>query len=68
MPGNPEGISNVGAGSVVYRDDNHLTGERFWSGWVVDNDLYYVRIRNGSDVFVDYRLFNGDVYGPELGQ
>ncbi len=67
-PGNPDGINNVGAGSVVYRDNNDLTGERFWSGWIVDNDLYYVRIRNGSDVTIDYWLFNGDVYGPELGE
>jgi hypothetical protein len=65
-PGNPEGVNNVGAGSVIYRDNNDLTGERFWSGWVVDNDLYYVRIRNGSDVHIDYWLFNGDVYRPEL--
>ncbi len=67
-PGNPDGINNVGAGSVVYRDNNQETGERFWSGWVVDNDLYYVRVRNGSDVHIDYWLFNGDVYHPELGQ
>lgn len=66
-PDNPEGITNVGAGSVVYRDNNALTGERFWSGWVVDNDLYFVRLRNSSDIHIDYWLFNGDVYRPELG-
>jgi hypothetical protein len=67
-PGDNSRIHNLGAGSVVYRDDNHLTGERFWSGWVVDNDLYYVQIRNGSDIHMDYHLFTGDVYHPELGE
>jgi hypothetical protein len=66
-PGNDTGINNVGAGSIVYRDDNPLTGERFWSGWIVDNELYYVRLRNSADIPIDYWLFNGDVYGPELG-
>jgi hypothetical protein len=59
-------INNMGAGSIVYRDHNSLTGERFWSGWVIDNELYYVRIRNGADVHMNYWLFTGDVYGPEL--
>lgn len=60
-------INNFGAGSVVYRDDNPLTGERFWSGWVVDNDLYYVQIRNNTPIHMDYWLYTGDVYRPELG-
>lgn len=67
-PGDNSQISNLGAGSVVYRDDNILTGERFWKGWVNDGDLYYVQVRNGTDVPVDYHLFTGDVYGPELGE
>jgi hypothetical protein len=67
-PGGNSRINNVGAGSVVYRDNNPLTGERFWTGWVVDNDLYYVQIRNGTEVPIDYWLFTGDVYRPELGQ
>jgi hypothetical protein len=58
----------MGAGSVVFRDDNPDTGEKFWNGWVVDNDLYYVQIRNGTDVYTDYWLYTGDVYGPELGE
>jgi hypothetical protein len=60
------GLVNVGAGSIVYRDDNAFTGERFWSGWVVNNKLYYVRIANGSDAPVDFWLFTGDVYRPSL--
>lgn len=67
-PGDNSQITNLGAGSVVYRDDNDLTGERFWKGWVVDNELYYVQIRNGADVHMDYHLFTGDVYRPELGE
>jgi hypothetical protein len=67
-PGSNTGLNNVGAGSIVYRDNNPLTGERFWGGWVVDNALYYVRLQNGTDAPVDYWLFTGDVYQPELGQ
>ncbi len=67
-PGDNSNLRNLGAGSVVYRDNNFLTGERFWTGWVNDGDLYYVQIRNGTDVPVDYHLFTGDVYGPELGE
>ncbi len=65
-PGDNSQINNIGAGSVVFRDDNLLTGERFWKGWLVDNDLYYVQIRNGAEVRMDYWLFTGDVYRPEL--
>jgi hypothetical protein len=61
-------IYNVGAGGLVVRDNNLLTGERFWTGWLIEDMLFYVRIRNGSDARVDYWLFTGDVYGPELGQ
>jgi len=67
-PGVNSDINNLGAGSIVERDDNFLTGERFWSGWVNDGDLYYVQVRNGNDVPIDYHLFTGDVYGPELGE
>jgi hypothetical protein len=60
-------INNLGTGSVVYRDNNDQTGERFWKGWVIDNDLYYVQVRNGTDKHMDYWLFTDDVYGAELG-
>jgi hypothetical protein len=66
--GNHLGINNIGAGSVVYRDNNPLTGEKFWTGWVVDNGLYYVRLHNGAESPVDYWLFTEDVYQPELAQ
>jgi hypothetical protein len=67
-PGDNSQINNIGAGSVVFRDDNPLTGEKFWNGWVVDNDLYYVQIRNNTDAHMDYWLYTGDVYRPELGE
>lgn len=67
-PGDNSKINNVGAGGIVVRDNNPLTGERFWSGWVVEDDLYYVQIRNGTEIHIDYWLFTGNVYAPELGQ
>ena len=60
-------VKNMGAGSIVFRDDNPWTGERVWQGWVVDNNVYFVQIRNGSDVDIDYHVFTGDVYRPPLG-
>jgi len=66
-PGDNSKINNVGAGGIVVRDNNPLTGELFWSGWVVEDDLYYVQIRNGTNIHIDYWLFNGDVYAPALG-
>jgi len=67
-PGVNADMHNIGAGSIVYRDNNDVTGERFWKGWVNDGDAYYVQIRNGADVAIDYHMFTGDVYGPELGE
>ncbi|MDM8529939.1 hypothetical protein QUF63_02120 [Anaerolineales bacterium HSG25] len=67
-PGDNSRMNNIGTGSVVYRDNNPLTGERFWNGWVLDNVTYYVQIRNGTDIDMDYWLYTGDVYSPELGE
>jgi hypothetical protein len=66
-PGGNAAMNNLGGGSLVYRDNNPVTGERVWGGWVVDSDRYYVRILNGADIAMDYWLFVGDVYSPELG-
>jgi len=44
-----------------------MTGERFWTGWVIDRTLYYLRVRNGTDYQMDYWLFTDNVYNPELG-
>jgi len=61
-------INNIGAGSVVNRDKNPLTGERFWTGWIIDGEVYYVKIQNNADSPIDYWFFTGDVYNPELGR
>jgi hypothetical protein len=68
LEGNSSQINNIGAGSVVDRDNNPLTGERVWRGWIVEGEVYYVRIRNSADIPLDYWLFTGDIYNPELGQ
>ena len=65
--GDRDQINNIGAGSIVFRDENPLTGERVWSGWVIDNNLYYIQIRNGNDIQMDYWLFTGDIYNSNLG-
>lgn len=60
--------THVGAGSIVQRDDNPVTGERFWQGWIVEGESYLIRIRNGADVHMDYWLYPADVYQPALGE
>jgi len=67
LAGNSSQINNIGAGSVVDRDRNPLTGERGWRGWVIEGEVYYVRIKNSADIPMDYWLFTGDIYNPELG-
>jgi hypothetical protein len=68
LAGHSSQINNIGAGSVVDRDNNPLTGERVWSGWIIEGEVYYVRIKNGAEIPMDYWLFTGDIYNPELGQ
>jgi hypothetical protein len=65
-PENRTGIANMGAGSLATRDDNPLTGEKSWSGWVINWETYYVRIVNYTAGPIDYWLFKGDVYYPQL--
>jgi LPXTG-site transpeptidase (sortase) family protein len=60
-------MQNLGAGGIVSRDGNPLTGELLWSGWVVDSQTYYIRVLNGADVSIDYWLFTDDVIAAELG-
>jgi hypothetical protein len=59
--------NNFGAGSLASRDSDPLTGERFWTGWVSRGGLYYIRLKNGADEPLDYYLFSGDIYNPQLG-
>lgn len=68
LAGHSSQINNVGAGSVVDRDNNPVTGERVWRGWIIEGEVYYVRIKNSADVPMDYWLFTGDIYNPELGR
>ncbi len=60
-------IFHMGAGSIVVRDNNPETGERFWTGWVNEGDIYVVQVSNDSGKPIDYHLFVGDLYGPSLG-
>lgn len=66
-PENRDNFDNVGAGSVAQRDNDPWTGEKVWSGWVVSGDTYYVNIANNHAAPIDYWLFVGDVYNPQLG-
>jgi hypothetical protein len=61
-------MQNMGAGSIVSRDGNPVTGELLWSGWVMDNDTYYVQVFNGADTTIDYWLFTDNVISAELGE
>lgn len=58
---------NLGAGGVVSRDGNPVTGELVWSGWTMSNDTYYIQVYNSTDVTIDYWLFTDDVIAAELG-
>jgi len=58
---------NLGAGGVVSRDGNPVTGELLWSGWTVSSDTFYIQVLNGADVTIDYWLFTDDVIAAELG-
>lgn len=65
--GTPQDMVNFGAGQLVSRDGDDRTGERLWRGAVVDGDLYYVKIKNDSNTWVDYHLITGDIINTELG-
>ncbi|MFQ5577598.1 MAG: hypothetical protein ACE5G8_11505 [Anaerolineae bacterium] len=65
--GTPDQMVNFGAGQIVSRDNDPNTGERLWRGTIVDGDRYYLKIKNDSEVWVDYYLLTGDVPNTELG-
>lgn len=65
--GDASQMQNLGAGGVVSRDGNPVTGELLWSGWIVNNETYYVQVSSGVDVTIDYSLFTGDIVAAELG-
>jgi hypothetical protein len=65
--GDSDYMEHLGAGMWVSRDEDPNTGERLWSGSLVDGDRYFVKVKNGSDDVVDYYLYPGDIENTELG-
>jgi hypothetical protein len=65
--GDADYMENFGLGMWVSRDEDPATGERLWSGSLVDGDRYLVKVKNGTPDVVDYYLFPGDVENAELG-
>ncbi len=65
--GTPDDMKNMGVGQRVSRDNDPNTGERLWRGMIVDGDRYYIKVRNDSDVWIDYYLLQGDIINTELG-
>ncbi|MCS7259963.1 MAG: hypothetical protein NZ765_04175, partial [Anaerolineae bacterium] len=68
LRGTPNAMVPMGQGQWVERDKDPVTGERLWSGDVVDGDTYYVRVFNHSDQVIDYYLITNDVINTELGE
>ncbi|RME72316.1 MAG: hypothetical protein D6784_13745 [Chloroflexi bacterium] len=65
--GDADYLTNIGAGMWVSRDEDPNTGERLWSGTLVDGDRYFIKVKNGTADVVDYYLFPNDVENAELG-
>ncbi len=57
-------LVNFGAGELVSRDGDPNTGERIWRGVVLQGETYLLAVENGSEVEIDYRLFEGDIIHP----
>ena len=60
-------MQNLGAGGVVSRDGNPVTGELLWSGWIANDQTYFVQVSNGAEIAIDYWLFPDNVMAAELG-
>ncbi len=65
--GDADYMENLGLGMWISRDEDPDTGERLWSGTLVDRDQYLVKVKNGTADVVDYYLFPDDVENAELG-
>jgi hypothetical protein len=65
--GDVDYMEHLGLGMWVSRDEDPDTGERLWSGTLVDGDRYLVKVKNGTTDVVDYYLFPDDVENAELG-
>lgn len=55
--GDSRQLPGMGVSQAVSRDPDPLTGERLWSGWLIDGQAYYVRLHNDGDVEIEYWLF-----------
>lgn len=65
--GDADYMEHFGLGMWVSRDGDPDTGERLWSGTLVDGNRYLVRVKNGTSSVVDYYLFPDDIENAELG-
>jgi hypothetical protein len=65
--GDADYMEHLGLGMWVSRDEDADTGERLWSGTLVDRDRYLIKVKNGTPDVVDYYLFPNDVENAELG-
>lgn len=61
-------LNNFGAGMLVSRDDDPMTGERIWRGNVLREEIYFLAIENGSDGEIDVWLYDQDIIHPLLGE
>ena len=59
-------MANFGAGRLVSRDGDDVTAERFWAGNVMTGDLYFLAIRNDTDIEIDFWLYDQDLSAAEL--
>ncbi len=66
--GDPNAVQNFGAGMVVDRDGDPVTGEMLWNGHLNNNETYLVRLQNGNPYEVDFYLFTDDVINWEYGE
>ncbi len=66
--GDADYMENMGLGQWVSRDEDDQTGERLWSGSLVDGDQYLIKVKNSSPAVIDYYLYPGDVENALLGQ
>jgi len=65
--GDADYMENLGLGQWISRDEDDHTGERLWSGSLVDGDRYLIKVKNSSPEVIDYYLFPGDIENAELG-
>lgn len=65
--GDADYMEHLGLGMWTSRDEDPDTGERIWNGSLVDNDRYFIKVKNGTPDEIDYYLFPDDVENAELG-